>query len=206
MVIFNEAIAEIMSQDSDLKTLYDLVIKLQKDEIEIIVEHGKDVTPLTRFSLEKFHNQRSLLSPEKVKRLSLESIKTRLFNEVHTFICTNCWDFLQMTSLNHLEKTVSCPKCHSTRIGVSNKPMSVLKKISVKRKNKLTEREQTIVKHVKKSAALVAKYGRRAIVVLAGKSLHFSEVEKILNKTERINDTLYELIIEAEQRALTDRY
>jgi ATP-dependent Lhr-like helicase len=206
MVIFNEAIEEILNQDSDLKNLHDFVINLQKDEVEIILENGKDVTPLTRFSLKKFHNQRSLLSPEKLKQLTIESVKTRLFNEVRTFICTNCWDFLQMTSLNHLEKTVSCPKCHSDRIGVLNKPISVIKKISVKRKNKLTVREQTIVEQVNKSAALVAKYGRRAIVVLAGKSLRFSEVEKILNETERINDTLYELIVDAEQRALTHRY
>jgi ATP-dependent Lhr-like helicase len=203
MVIFNEAIEEIISRDSDLKNLNGFLTNLQKGEVEIILENAKEVTPLTRFSLEKFKNQRSLLSDKKKKQLTLESAKARLFSEVRTFVCTSCWDFIQMISINNLEKTVSCPKCNSQRIGVLNKPMSTVKKILVKLNKKLTVEEKKITEQASKSAALVAKYGLRAVVVLAGKNLSFSEVEKILNKIEKIDDNLYTLIVDAEQRTLS---
>jgi len=206
MVIFNEAIEEIISRDSDLKNLNGFLTNLQKGEVEIILENAKEVTPLTRFSLEKFRNQRSLLSAEKKKQLTLESAKARLFSEVRTFVCTSCWDFIQMIPINNLEKTISCPKCNSQRIGVLNKPMSTVKKVLVKLNKTLTVEEKKIAEQANKSAALVDKYGLQAVVVLVGKNLSFYEVEKILSKIERIDDTLYTLIVEAEQRTLAHMF
>jgi ATP-dependent Lhr-like helicase len=202
MVIFNEAIKEIISRDTDLKNLNGFLKSLQKGEVEIILEKGKEVSPLTRFSLEKFSKLRSFLSSEKMKRLTLESTKARLLSEVRTFICINCWDFIQMTSIKNLETTVSCPKCNSHRIGVLNYPMNIVKKVKAKRNKKLTLDEKKIAEQAIKTAALVAKYGKRAVVVLVGK-VSFSEVENILKKIERIDDNLYELIVDAERKAPT---
>jgi len=206
MVIFNEAIKEIISRDTDLQNLNGFLNSLHKGEVEIILEKGKEVTPLTRLSLEKFRRPRSLLSSEKMKRLTLESAKARLLSEVRTFICTNCWDFIQMTPIKNLEKTVSCPKCSSHRIGVLKKSMSIVKKVSVKISKKLTVDEKKIAEQAIKTAALVAKYGKRAVVVLAGKNLSFSEVENILSKIEGIDDNLYMSIVEAERKALTHMF
>ncbi len=206
MVIFNEAIKEIISSDTDLQNLNGFLNRLRKGEVEIIQEKGKEVTPLTRFSLEKFRRHRSFLSTEKLKRLTLESTKARLLNEIRTFICTNCWDFIQMMPIKNLDKTVSCSKCNSTKIGVLKNSMSAVKKVSLKINNKLTNSNKKIAEKALKTAALVAKYGKRAVVVLAGKNLSLFEVENILSKTEEIDEKLYILIIEAERNSLTNMF
>jgi ATP-dependent Lhr-like helicase len=205
-IIYQEAIKQIISQDIDVLNLNRFFTRLKKGEFEIIIVKRKDVSPLTRVSLEKFSRQRNLLSSEKKQRLAVASTKTRLLNEVRTFVCTCCWDYVQMTAIKKIDSMVTCPNCGSNRIGVLNKPIGVVKTIAVKKNKPLTIDEEKIVERAITTADFVANNGKRAVIVLAGKNLSFVDVEKILTQIKRIDDSLFRMIVEAERKALTQMF
>jgi len=205
--IFNEAVKETLSKDTDIQNLSFVLEGIHNGDVEIIlIKKGGEVTPMTRLGLEKVGRRRSLISSEKMKHLMIESARARLLNEVRTFVCTNCWDFIQMISIKNLDEVVSCPKCDSNRIGVLRRLEGDVKKVSNKMGRRLTSEERKLEIQAIKTAELMTKYGKLAAVVLAGKNLRLSDAENILGKAEGITDNLFELIVEAERRALRRRF
>jgi ATP-dependent Lhr-like helicase len=205
--IFDEAVKETLSKDTDLQNLSLFIEGIRRGDVEItLIEKGEEATPLTRIGLENVGRRRSIISSEKMKRLTIESARARLFNEVMTFVCTNCWGFIQMIPIKNLEEEVTCPRCGSNRIGVLRKSESDVRKVSEKRGGRLTGEESKMEEKAIKTASLTAKYGKLAAVVLAGKNLRLSKAEDILEKAEGINDNLFELIVEAERMALKRRF
>jgi ATP-dependent Lhr-like helicase len=205
--VFEEAVKETLSKDTDLQNLSLVIEGIRRGDIEItVIEKGEEATPLTRIGLENVGRRRSIISSEKMKRLTLESARARLLNEVMTFICTNCWGFIQMIPIKNLDEEVTCPKCGSNRIGVLRKSEDDVRKVLEKRGSRLTAEESKMEEQAIKTANLTAKYGKLAAIVLAGKNLRLSKAEDILDKAEEIDDNLFELIVEAERRALKRRF
>jgi len=50
------------------------------------------------------------------------------------------------------------------------------------------------------------KYGKLAAIALAGRKLRASDVKEILREENRLTDRFFELVIEAERKALQRRF
>ena len=73
-------------------------------------------------------------------------------------------------------------------------------------KKKLSAKGREIVTYASKAADLMERHGRRSAFVLAGKNIPLSEVEDILSKADKVDDNLFRLIVEAEKRALANKF
>jgi hypothetical protein len=106
--------------------------------------------------------------------------------------------------IKNLPKNFSCPKCGSKLIGIlsttEEEALNALKKGAKSIRNK------KIIEEAEATAKLYKKYGLIAVYALAGRKLNLSDVEAIAQKVNRINDKLFELIIEAEKEALKRRF
>ena len=56
------------------------------------------------------------------------------------------------------------------------------------------------------TANLISKYGKAAALALSGKGLRPSDALEILKKESRLSDDLFDLILEAERKALKRRF
>ncbi len=48
----------------------------------------------------------------------IKYVKARLLDECLTFVCTNCWQYVEVRRINDVEtEKIQCPECESKSIG-----------------------------------------------------------------------------------------
>jgi len=205
--IFDEALKETFTKDIDLEHLMLVTEMIRDGESEIItLETEGKASPIARLGIEKVHMKTDIIPPERMRMVILEAAKARLLNEIRTFVCTECWDYVEMIRIKDLPETPICPKCGSGRIGVLELGEEELYPIMEKRGKKLRKVERRIAERAKKTGKLVSKYGKAAVIALSGRRLSIRDVEDILQEGKYPKDEFYELIVEAEKRAMKERF
>ncbi|MCD6465849.1 DEAD/DEAH box helicase [Candidatus Bathyarchaeota archaeon] len=206
-VIYEEALKEVFTKDLDLKNLINVLKMMRNGEIEIVeVETDGEATPIARVGIERVSMKTDLIPPEKMRRILIESAKVRLLNETRTFVCTECWGYMEMLAIKDLPDRPVCPRCGSSKLGLLKIEEDKAYSLVEKRGEKLTKSEERLKKEATETANLISKYGKVAAIALSGKKLRLSDVRKILSKESRLTNKFFELIIEAEREALKRRF
>ncbi|MEM1581998.1 MAG: DEAD/DEAH box helicase [Candidatus Bathyarchaeia archaeon] len=206
-VIYEEALKEVFTKDLDLKNLVNVLGMMKRGDIKIVrVETHGEATPIARIGIERVSMKTDLIPPEKMQRILIESAKARLLDETRTFICTECWDYIEMVTIRDLPEKPLCPKCGSPKLGVLEAEEDEAYPLIEKRGERLTKSEEYLKEEALETAKLVSKYGKAAAVALSGKRLRLNDVKEILSKESYLTDRFFELIIEAEREALKRRF
>lgn len=193
----------------DLNHLLKVFDQIRKGEIEIArLETGGVATPVARVGIERISMKTDLIPPEKMKRILVESAKARLLNEVRAFICTNrdCAGYSEMLRIQDLPDKPACPKCGAPTLGVLSTTEDQIWPLVEKKGEKLTKNEQKIWDQARETAKLIAKYGKPAAVALAGRRLKTTDAADVLSEESHLSDHFFELVMEAERKALKRRF
>ncbi|HDN05393.1 MAG TPA: DEAD/DEAH box helicase, partial [Candidatus Bathyarchaeota archaeon] len=117
--IFEEALKEVFTKDLNLERLVYVLRKIREGEIEVRkIDTGGNATPVARVGIERVSMKTDLITPERMRAVLIESAKARLLNETRVFVCTNCWDYIEMVQARELPDRPKCPKCGSTALGL----------------------------------------------------------------------------------------
>jgi len=206
-VIYDEALKETFTKDLDLENMIRVVNGVRNGEFEVQkLETGGIATPIARVGLERASMKTDLIAPERMRLILVESAKARLLNESRTFVCTNCWDYLEMIRIRDLPDRPECPKCGSGALGVLRQEEDEVGSLVEKKGERLTKVEQKWHGWALGTAQLMSKYGKSAAVALSGRRLKSSDVGEILRVEGELTDDFFELVIEAEKKALKRRF
>ena len=206
-VIYEEALKETLTKDLDLEKAVQIIDSMRKGEIEIKkLETGGIATPVARIGIERVSMKTDLIPSEKMRLLLVESAKARLLNEVRTFACTNCWDYSEMIRIKDLPDKPVCPRCGSPALGMLRLEEEQIHPLIDKRGEKLTRREEQIRGDAKETARLLSKYGKTAAIGLSARRVKPSDVEGVLKQEPTPTDRFYELVLDAERKALKRRF
>jgi ATP-dependent Lhr-like helicase len=206
-VIYDEAIKETLAADMDIAHTTQILNEIRGGKIEVIhVKTEGEVTPIARVGIERISRKTDLIPPEKMRHILIESAKARLLNDVRTFVCTNCWKYVEMVRIRDLPEKIACPKCGSKAIGILTESEEEIKKICEKEGRSLSEHDREVQDKALETARLISDYGRVAAVVLVGKRVRPPDAEEVLLEERKLNDHLFELIVEAEKKALRRRF
>ena len=205
--IYDEALKETFTKDLDVKHLIQVLHELKEGKIELVkLENKGKASPVARIGIERVSMKTDLIPPERMRLILIESAKARLLNEVRTLICINCWNYLEMIRIKDLPDNPKCPRCGSNALGILEEEEENLLSLMEKRGEKLTKSEKKLMEKAVETAKLVEKYGKLAAVALAGRKLRVSDVKEILREESKLSDRFFELIIEAERKALQRRF
>jgi len=205
--IYDEALKETFTKDLDLEKAIQILGAVREGKIEIRkLETVGDASPVARVGIDKVSMKTDLIPPERMKLILVESARARLLNEVRTFVCTKCWEYLEMIRINDLPEKPVCPKCGSPALGVLRRDEDGVQSLVDKRGEKLTKSENKINRQAVKTARLISKYGKTAAVSLSGRNLQIHDVEGILKKENALSDHFFELITEAERKSLKRKF
>jgi ATP-dependent Lhr-like helicase len=205
--IYEEGLKEVFTKDLDAGGLVSALGKIRNGEIKLeVLETGNKATPVARVGIERVSMKTDLIPPERMRAVLVESAKARLLNETSTFMCTNCWDFLEMIRAKDLPDKLKCPRCGSQSIGFLKVDEDTALPLIEKKGQKLSKSEEKMEKLALETAQLMAKYGRVAAVALNARKVRPSDVKFILEKEPRQSDEFYELVLEAERKALNRRF
>jgi len=205
--IYDEALKEVFTKDLDLERLARILGEVRSGEVEVVkLDTGGEATPVARVGIEKVSMKTDLIQPERMKRILIESTRARLLNEVRTFVCCSCWDYLEMLRVKDLPERPICPRCGSGRLGVLRRGEDQVLSLVEKKDEKLTKTEEKIKEWAGKTAGMVDRFGLPAVVALCGRRLKTGDVEAVLKKEKVLSDKFFELVIEAERNALKRRF
>jgi ATP-dependent Lhr-like helicase len=205
--IFDEALKEVFTKDLDLERLIHVLGKIRDGEIQVEkVETGGNATPVARVGIERVSMKTDLIPPERMRAVLIESAKARLLNETCNFVCTNCWGYMDMIRVKDLPAKPKCPKCGSTAIGLLKVEEEKIMPLVEKKGEKLTKSEEKLQRQAMQTAHLLAKYGKAAAVALCARKVQPSDIKEVLEKESTLNDRFYELVLEAERKAISKRF
>ena len=191
----------------DLKNLVNVLSMMGRGEIEIVkIETDGETSPIARIGIERVSMKTDLIPPEKMRRILIESAKARLLNETRTFICTDCWDYLEMIRLKDLPNRPLCPKCGSPNLGMLSVEDYDAYPLVEKKNERLTKSERYLREQALETAKLISKYGKAAAIALSGRRLRISDVKFILARESKLTDMFFEMIMEAERESLKRRF
>ncbi len=205
--IYEEALKEVFTKDLKLEKLIDVLGKIREGEIQVqkVITDG-NATPVARVGIERVSMKTDLIPPERMKAVLIKSAKARLLSETCVFVCTNCWNYIEMICTKDLPDKPKCPRCGSTAIGLLKVEEEKVLPIVEKKGEKLTKTEEKIQRRALQTAHLIGRYGKPAVVALCARRIKPSDVMVVLEKEHELTDRFYELVLEAERKALSKRF
>jgi ATP-dependent Lhr-like helicase len=205
--IHEEALKEVFTKDLDLDKLICVLGEMRKGEITVQkIETGGNVSPIARAGIERMSMKTDLIPPERMRVVLIESAKARLLNETCSFLCTNCWSYMEMMRVKDLPERPKCPKCGSFAIGLLKVEEEKAQIMVEKESEKLTKSEEKLHNQALQTAQLTEKYGKVAAVALCARRMQPSDAKAVLEKESKLNDRFYELVLEAERKAMSKRF
>ena len=205
--IYAEAMKDVLFKDFDLENLRYVLDGFLKGEIEVVtVTTEGEATPIAQVGLEKIKRHINIVSSERMKRLTIDSVRIRLLDEVRTFVCAENWDYVKMMSIKEFLQGSVCRNCGSKKMGILNKEAKAVEKMVWKKHRNLTRRDKIMEDRALKTGELMEKHGAVAAIALATRHLRLSEVEELISGAEELDDQLIGRIVEAERKALTRQF
>jgi ATP-dependent helicase Lhr and Lhr-like helicase len=205
--IYEEGLKEVFSKDLDADGLVMVLGRLREGKVRFqVVETGGNATPVARVGIERVSMKTDLIPPEQMRAVLVESAKARLLNETSNFVCTSCWDWMAMIRIKDLPDKPKCPSCGSYEIGLLKVEEQKALPLVEKKGEHLVEKEKKMQVHAKQTAELISKYGKVAAVGLSARRISATDVAAVLEKEPNLSDRFYELMLEAERKALTKHF
>ncbi len=205
--IYEEGLKEVFSKDLDADGLVMVLGRLRDGDVRLqVVDTGGNVTPVARVGLERVSMKTDLIPPEQMRAVLVESAKARLLNETGNFVCTSCWDYMEMIRIKDLPDKPKCPRCGSYAIGLLKVEEEKAAGLLEKKGEHLAKGEEKMQSNAKKTAELIEKYGKAAAVGLSARHVSVADINEVLDKEPKLSDKFYELVLEAERKVLNRRF
>ncbi|MCW4047472.1 MAG: DEAD/DEAH box helicase [Candidatus Bathyarchaeota archaeon] len=205
--IYEEGLKEVFTKDLDAEGLVQVLGKIRGGEIKLqLLETGGNATPIARIGIERVSMKTDLIPPERMRAVLVESAKARLLNETGNFICTHCWSYNEMIRIKDLPDQPKCPRCGSQALGLLKVEEEQTFPLIDKKGEKLTKAEEKLQTQALQTAELIARYGKAAAVALSARRVRPSDIAEVLGKESKLTDKFYELVLEAERKALSKRF
>jgi len=180
---------------------------MRKGEITIQkIVTGGNASPIARAGIERMSMKTDLIPPERMRAVLVESARARLLNETSSFVCTNCWNYMEMMKTKDLPDRPKCPRCGSYAIGILRVEEEKALPIVEKKNEKLTKNEEKLHTQAIETAYLIEKYGKPAAVAFSARRMQPADVKTVLEKEPKLNDRFYELTLEAERKVMSKRF
>lgn len=205
--IYEEGLKEVFSKDLDADGLVMVLRRLREGDVRLqVVETGGNATPVARVGIERVSMKTDLIPPEQMRAVLVESAKARLLNETGNFVCTSCWDYMEMIRIKDLPDKPKCPRCGSNAIGLLKVEEEKAAGLLEKKGEHLAKMEEKMQTTAKKTAVLIEKYGKPAAVGLSARHVSVADIAEVLEKEPKVSDKFYELVLEAERKVLNRRF
>jgi ATP-dependent Lhr-like helicase len=204
--IYEEGLKEVFSKDLNADGLVMVLKRFHDNDLCLqVISTGGDATPVARVGIERVSMKTDLIPPEKMRAVLVGAAKARLLNETCIFVCTNCWDYLDTIRIKDLPDRPKCPRCGSYALGLLKVEEDKVLPLIEKRTH-LAKDEEKMQLHAKHTAELIEKYGKAAAVALSARRVQTVDIAHVLEREPKLSDHFYELVMDAERKALSRRF
>ncbi len=202
--IYKETLKELETEKLDPKRSEEILRKIQSKEISLIFKTG--LSPIGKIGIK--HKYAEIVAPEKPEKEIFELFKQRLMNTKMRLACINCGDWDQTYTPENLPDNLKCKKCEAKLLAVAKGDWQIGKIVRKGlRKSSLTIEERKKFERLNDRANLFLTYGKKSVVVLAGRGVGPTTAKRILTKFHKDDNDLLRDILHAERQFLkTKKY
>ena len=194
---YEETMREVFLEKLDVENSKAILEKIIKNEIKLKIEPGLSI--LGENGLVKQFSE--VMKPRMPEKEIFLAFKRRLLSTRVRLVCVNCGEYTNILPVRAVEEQPICPKCRSCLIAVLGRGKSNAIKIVKKKikKKKISEDEIKEFQNIRRSADLVAVYGKKAVVTLAGRGIGPQTAARILAMLQPTKEKLFRDILMAEK-------
>jgi len=197
---FNETMREIFLDKLDIENAKAILGKIKKGEIKLKIIENKENSISHLGELGLVHQFSEVMKPRMPEQEIFKAFKKRLLATRVRLVCAHCADYNLVREVQEIDEQPECPKCGSRLIGVArrNQDLTAIFKKRIKKKE-LTPEELKEFETVRRSADLVMVYGKKCIMVLAGRGIGPETAARILARLHPTQEKLLRDVLEAEK-------
>ena len=191
--LYLEALNEIFTDKFDINNTNRVLNDIKEQKIEILVKIEKDFSSLARIGFR--YKSKNATTAYDVSVTILNTIKERLENRKHKFLCLSCGKWEKTMLTKEVIEPIYCQRCRSrlvTIVSSWNETASDIIKKKLQSK-KLSKEELDEYKRFWKTSSLIQNYGKRAVYVLSGYGVGPSNAVRILDKKASEEELLKEI-------------
>lgn len=207
--VVEEALRSTLRSETDLENSKKILNMIRFNEIRLKPVLKEELSPIARVGMEELSRRTEIVPPERLKHIIVQVVRARLLEEAFTVTCTECWNYIDNFRVKNLLYGISCPKCGSKKIGLSQEDEEKIKRLAYRMRTgtlKPPTALKRIYRKVVKTAQMIEKYGGLASFVIAEPTLTLKDVEEILAKHKILRDELVNEIIEVSRKNLKKRF
>jgi ATP-dependent Lhr-like helicase len=195
--LYNETIEKILWEKMDVPLTKEILRKIQNGTIRI------EITGLSPIGLEGLDVFKALTSPQKPDRLILMTLKKRIEGEKVKLICLKCKKSFTKR-VGSLPQKITCPVCDAKLVAAVHPYEDVLPLL---KKKKPTKSEQKKIQALYKSANLIMRHGKKAVLALRARGVGPGGAARILSGYYETEEEFLRELFSAElQYARTRRF
>lgn len=198
-VLYREAVKKTFRDNMDIDKTKSILRNIRSGEIDVVISK-KGISPIGEAGLEK-HEE--FLSPSRVSKAVLDSLKERLESEHVIMKCLRCGT-RRRKRVKDIGKP-KCPQCGSAMVA----PLKHYhdEEIIDKKDQDLNDNERKELNKYYKLAELARVHKKKAAMALSARGIGHQKAGRILSKRHRKEEEFLRDILEAEiQYARTKRF
>lgn len=205
--VYQEALREIYVEKMDVENAKRVLAMIQSGEIEVVaLERGREYSPLTLPILDRIAPQ-DVLRPVVPTQAIMDVVRERLNTSQTRLVCLFKGDYDAVRSIRTLPEKIRCPRCGSglvaaTYRGDQNLVSAVKKRLF---RQRMSPEEGKLLETAWLSANLVQTYGKKALLVMAGRGVGPTTASRLLQRFHKTEDDLYLDILRAERNYIRTR-
>ncbi len=205
-IVYEEAINDLIHEELDIESLLEMLRNIERGGAKIVTLDLARPTPLGEEIYRGVSGFERIRSQSIPKDLAVELVRRRLEEKDARLVCIMC-GYTETKRVKDLPDRLSCPSCGSVFIGVNKYgyggARDLVRRIALDPKilrdpRALGDDEKEVLKTLRRSADLVATYGKKAVIVMMGRGIGPEAARDILSSSISDND-LYLKILEREK-------
>ncbi|MCJ7817986.1 MAG: hypothetical protein MUP60_03975, partial [Candidatus Thorarchaeota archaeon] len=180
--VFEEAMREVLEEKMDEMRAKEVFDRFSSGNLEIHEVKTLKPSPLARLIVEektRFEVMGEITEEDEVLRMMEERLLSKQFRMI--CMAENHWNSVR--TITTMEDIITCPICESKMIGVLQLSDNDFPKLLEKRRRgeSLTKEEEKKYRAAALTAELVSRYGKTALLVLAGRGIGATTASRILS-------------------------
>ncbi len=204
--LFEETFREIFNEKLDIDTTERIVEKINVEEYDIEMVHSKEPSPFAFPILTKM-GASGIVTPKKPMKEILKVLKKRLENKRVKLFCVHCGEWYMTKTIKHMDEYPRCRNCQARFLAIlrkkDKKTMQAIKKRL--KQQEISEEEEELVMHAKRTADLMLAYGKKAAMALVARGVGPQTASRILARMHVNEDKFLKNILEAEKQYVKTR-
>ncbi len=190
--VFDEAVRQVFHDDLDVDGAAALLRRIQRDEIDVVVERGS--TPIGTGGRS---GGREFLVPENADAGVVDTVRERILDDGVVLVCLHCTGWTRRTKVRRVPDDPECPDCGATRVAALS-PYDE-ETLAAVQSNSRDEEQRSLVERAHRNANLVQAHGKRAAIALRARGVGPQTAARIIGKLRRNEDEFYRDLLDRER-------